>query len=185
MIHSPTLPRIIRRPPKKKKAPCGPSQPRQIRGHSTIRVYKPVEAAPLPPAPLHPIGSQESGVKLRRKPTRALECLSKRTGPQPRQRSKDLHWSWVTESLAEISSYSILGREIELLEEFRRDGDAASCADAAKSIFRGLVFTQVVSIAVILGEILLKRRRPVVSVHGRHLSFKGSDAIEVFCCNID
>ena len=80
-----------------------------------------------------------------------------------------LHWSWVAERLAEISRYSVLWGEIKLLEEFRRYGNAAGCADTAKSIFRGLVIPEVVSIAVILREVLLEGMRFVCSVHGCHL----------------
>lgn len=41
----------------------------------------------------------------------------------------NLHWRRVTKCLAEITSDFVLGRKIDLLEEFWRDGNAAGCTD--------------------------------------------------------
>lgn len=73
-IHSPMEPRIMRRPPKPRYTPSyvlsvmGPYDMCTSRDAANV----PVEAAPLPPAPLQPMRSQDRGVRERRKPTRAL-----------------------------------------------------------------------------------------------------------------
>lgn len=46
----------------------------------------------------------------------------------------NLQWCRVTESLAEFAFHLVLRREVDLLEEFRRDGDAASSLDASESL---------------------------------------------------
>ena len=65
----------------------------------------PVEAAPLPPAPRQPIRSHDNGVKLRRKPTRALwvgfrqQCISSYTISRENGMNYE-HWGWVSECLS-------------------------------------------------------------------------------------
>lgn len=134
-------------------------------------VYAPVEAAPLPPAPLHPIKSAVRGVKLMRKPTSALEVFSKRCFSANGIIHRSSQRSWVTKRLAEVPRDSVLGREIQLLKEFWGHGDAASSTDAAKSFIRRLILGHVVGIAIIPREILLKRKRFVSCVHIRHRGY--------------
>jgi len=45
-----------------------------------------------------------------------------------------LQWRWVTEGLAEVTFDLICRTEIQLLEEFGRDGDGTSSAHAIESL---------------------------------------------------
>ena len=88
-------------------------------------------AAPLPPAPIHPMRSQDSGVRESKKPTSALRRVS---SDRKLEFELRLHWGWVTNSLSELTSYLILRRKIDLLEQLGRDGQAARCLDLPQGI---------------------------------------------------
>lgn len=77
-----------------------------------------VEAAPLPPDPRQPIRSQDSGDRARRKPIRALGFW---LAMIVAREEDNLHWRWITECFPQIALHDILGREIDLLKELRRD----------------------------------------------------------------
>lgn len=49
---------------------------------------------------------------------------------------EDLQRRWVTERLSQVAFYLILGRQVKLLEQLRRDGDAASGPDPVKRLTR-------------------------------------------------
>lgn len=74
--------------------------------------------APFPPAPLHPMRSQESGLRLSKKPRRALIRLVSlpsmivETFDNSQRRR-------VTERLPQVTLHRILRREVDLFEEFR------------------------------------------------------------------
>lgn len=57
----------------------------------------------------------------------------------------NLHRRWVTESLSEIASYLVLGRKIDLLEQLRRDGQAARGPDLPQRIVCIMVAVEVVA----------------------------------------
>jgi hypothetical protein len=76
------------------------------------------EAAPLPPAPRQPIKSQDKGVRLRRKPNRAL---SRSASVFTHYICWSLQGSWVAKRLPQVTFYGILRRQIYLLKKFRRD----------------------------------------------------------------
>lgn len=72
--------------------------------------------APVLEEPLQPINMQLRGVKLRRKPHKALDMLLVETLKQDQPRS-DLQWSGVTKGLSQFTSNLVLGRQIDLLEQ--------------------------------------------------------------------
>lgn len=78
-IHSPTAPRIMRMPPKKKYAA---GQDTRLDGVCSMcgleRQDEPVSEAPFPPAPLQPMSWHDKGVRLRRKPIKALHTREDR-----------------------------------------------------------------------------------------------------------
>lgn len=49
---------------------------------------------------------------------------------------EDLQRCWVTERLSQVAFNLILGRQVKLLEELRRDGDAASGPDPVECFSR-------------------------------------------------
>ena len=55
-------------------------------------ICPPVEAAPLPPAPRQPMRSHERGVKLNKKPTRALPARQRHPIAPTKQRCPTLAW---------------------------------------------------------------------------------------------
>lgn len=81
--------------------------------------------------------------------------------------------SWIAESLTEIAFDAILGREVELLKQLGREGDASSGADTLEGAvgmfiaFQVLTaFVQIVGVetltsasasTIVVGEVLLER----------------------------
>lgn len=118
-LTSPMPPRIIRSPPAKK--------------------YHPMLAEPLPPAPRHPINVQLRGVSESRNPTRALLTSATASTTRP----CDLQRSRVTKRLSELALDLVLGRQVELLKQLRRNGNAAGRPDVAQSEVLVHVVTQV------------------------------------------
>lgn len=114
-------------------------------------MYAAVSDAPEPPAPLQPIRMQLNGVRLRRNPRRAL-LISQQI--HLIQLGAILHWRRVTEHLSQITLDIVLWREVQLLEEFGRDGNAASCPD---SIQGSAMVHAVVEVVCTVAEVLLER----------------------------
>jgi hypothetical protein len=105
-----------------------------------------VLAAPLPPAPRQPIKSQLSGERLRRKPQSALGCISARA--QKIADAQCLQWRWIANSLSQVALDLVQGREVDLLEELGRDGDAACGLDLAERSVCVYIGVEVVSDAI-------------------------------------
>ena len=106
IMNSRNPPMIMSRPPKKKYAPlvdCYLATGNIDLGECLA--YS--EAAPFPPAPRHPIRSQDRGVKLRRNPRRALMRISVDCASS---RFYYIHRRRVTKCLAQITFHGILGR---------------------------------------------------------------------------
>ena len=61
--------------------------------------------------------------------------------------SSHLHWRGVTKGLAELTGDLVLRRKIDLLEQFRGDGDAARGLDLPQRCLRVHVLVEVVVIA--------------------------------------
>lgn len=94
-------------------------------------------AAPLPPAPRHPIKSQERGVKARRKPTRALSSRVSHVvyivglgGSE----GLGVHRSRVSEGVSQLTLDVVVGRQVKLLEELRAHGHAGGRAELLESL---------------------------------------------------
>ena len=145
---------------------------------------KPVSAAPLPPAPRHPIRSQDKGVRLRRKPMRAL---SKYQHADPIHNLEigniNIQWRWITESLPQLTTGSVLWRKVELLKELWRDGDTSGGPDSLECCTRIMIFIEMLvatHVAVAVREVLLEwpitvivcsRLKWSVIVHCRHSGY--------------
>lgn len=74
-----------------------------------------IPAAPFPPAPLHPIRSQDKGDNDNKKPSNALKVASVAFGSTG---GLLLHRSRISKGFSEVALDSILWREINLLKEF-------------------------------------------------------------------
>lgn len=126
----------------------------------------------------------DRGVRLRRKPTRALHthqhCFTPTTASMC---YRSLHRCRIPKRLPQIALDAILRREVELLKELRRDGDAPSCPNTVESRPVGFLSTHCevvivhISMAVAICEVLFERcvtvlnsvlKRAVV-VHCRHV----------------
>ena len=67
---------------------------------------------------------------------------------QQHPNDNNLQWCWVTKCLSQFSSYLVLRREVKLLEELGRDGDATCCLDFAKSSAGVVIGIEVLMITI-------------------------------------
>lgn len=89
------------------------------------------------------MSTQDSGVRVSRKPASALWTVS--LAAMSSSCASYLHWRRVTKGLAELASYFVLRREVNLFEEFRGNGQAASRADTLQSLARIGMMVQMVA----------------------------------------
>ena len=84
----------------------------------------------------------ESGVRDNKKPTRALRVVRSRA--RRWLRAGNLQWRWVTNGLSELTRDFVLRREIDLLEQLGRDGQAARGPDLPQRIICIMAAVEVV-----------------------------------------
>ena len=102
-------------------------------------------AAPKPPAPLQPRRTLERGVRDSKKPARALRSPLVIVLTCSGIVFRDLQGCWITKGRPDVVRDSVLWREVDLLEELRRDRQAAGCSQSSKrSIFIMCVVMQIV-----------------------------------------